>query len=149
MWHQSLLDLGVCEDISCYDGISIPDFGRTFPDYEELFDGDDCQSQSIQSGIEVSGSSSIAYDTNIGKSSDFSPSTFTEVRDVVRPNTEASSSSSTTFSSHGGEDSNANLHAVVSRSTYNRDLPWKFTEVGGIQPDSNSRLMNKKARYCH
>ncbi|KAJ0039083.1 hypothetical protein Pint_22069 [Pistacia integerrima] len=40
LWSQNMQDLGVCEDISCNDEIDIPDVDVTFPNFEDLFGGD-------------------------------------------------------------------------------------------------------------
>ncbi|XP_031251821.1 zinc finger protein CONSTANS-LIKE 9 [Pistacia vera] len=40
LWSQNMQDLGVCEDISCNGEIDIPDVDVTFPNFEDLFGGD-------------------------------------------------------------------------------------------------------------
>lgn len=40
LWSQTMQDLGVCEEVSCFDDVNIPEVDLTFRNFEDLFGGD-------------------------------------------------------------------------------------------------------------
>lgn len=37
LWHQNMQDIGVCDELQCFDDLCIPDVDLTFRNFEELF----------------------------------------------------------------------------------------------------------------
>lgn len=69
LWSQNMQDLGVCEDVNCFDDFNIPDVDLTFQNFEELFGGDQDPTR-LPVDIEDVTYSSLEKDTSLDKSDD-------------------------------------------------------------------------------
>ncbi|XP_050372851.1 putative zinc finger protein At1g68190 [Argentina anserina] len=69
LWSQNMQDLGVCEELVCHDDFNIPDVDLTFPNFEELFGGDQDPTRVLHDHKDVS-YSSVERDMSVNKSDD-------------------------------------------------------------------------------
>lgn len=53
VWLQNMQDLGVCDEIQCFDDVNIPDVDLTFRNFEELFGNDQQETAGTQVGDKI------------------------------------------------------------------------------------------------
>ncbi|KAF8390081.1 hypothetical protein HHK36_024602 [Tetracentron sinense] len=70
LWTQNMQDLGICEEVDCYDGFNIPDVDLTFQNYEALFGADKDQPRALFDEEDVA-CSSMEKDMSLDKSDNF------------------------------------------------------------------------------
>lgn len=53
IWLQNMQDLGVCDEMRCFDDVNIPDIDLTFRNFEELFGNDQQETAGTQVGDKI------------------------------------------------------------------------------------------------
>ncbi|KAL3510698.1 hypothetical protein ACH5RR_030099 [Cinchona calisaya] len=67
LWTQNMQDLGVCDELSCFDDLSMPDLDLTFKNIEELFGGEQELARALLHDNDAT-CSSVEKDISIDKS---------------------------------------------------------------------------------
>uniref|UniRef100_A0A5B6ZEW8 Uncharacterized protein n=1 Tax=Davidia involucrata TaxID=16924 RepID=A0A5B6ZEW8_DAVIN len=69
LWSQNMQDLGVCEELGCFDNFDIPDVDLTFRNFEELFGGDQYPTRALLDDKDIT-CSSVEKDASLDRSDD-------------------------------------------------------------------------------
>ncbi|KAL3501783.1 hypothetical protein ACH5RR_036232 [Cinchona calisaya] len=67
LWTQNMQDLGVCDELGCFDDLSMPDVDLTFKNIEELFGGEQELARALLHDNDTT-CSSVEKDVSIDKS---------------------------------------------------------------------------------
>ncbi|XP_073281541.1 putative zinc finger protein At1g68190 isoform X2 [Primulina huaijiensis] len=82
IWLQNMQDLGVCDEMRCFDDVNIPDVDLTFRNFEEIFGND----QQEIAGTQVGAKSTDCYiSKEHSATSKFNSSCASTTKDASRP----------------------------------------------------------------
>ncbi|KAA8532636.1 hypothetical protein F0562_032548 [Nyssa sinensis] len=152
LWSQNMQDLGVCEELGCFDNLDIPDVDLTFRNFEELFGGDQDPTRALLDDNNIS-CSSVKQEASLDRSDDGyaravedSSAGFISLHQSVRP-------SGRKFCS-GTDSMDSELSPIIPRLEHSSNLPdsaqleTKVNAMIRYKEKKKVRRYEKQIRYA-